>query len=78
MGDSKRIALIAAELLEKLIKDELMVRSKKNLVQSQPLAQAFSCLRVGKTCGERTARSGDALVVEICLAMHGRSWTLGG
>ena len=36
---------VAAELLEKLLKDELKVRSKRNLVQSQVLAPAFPCLR---------------------------------
>ena len=48
---------VAAELLEKLLKDELKVRSKRNLVQSQVLAPAFPCLRaspIASRCLSRT------------------------
>jgi type I restriction enzyme R subunit len=48
---------VAAELLEKLLKDELKVHSKRNLVQSQVLAPAFPCLRaspIASRCLSRT------------------------
>jgi type I restriction enzyme R subunit len=48
---------VAAELLEKLLKDELKVRSKRNLVQSQLLAPAFPCLRASPSASRCLSRS---------------------
>lgn len=48
---------VAAELSEKLLKDELKVRSKRNLVQSQLLAPAFSCLRASPSASRCLSRT---------------------
>ncbi|MBV6498942.1 MAG: hypothetical protein CJBNEKGG_01172 [Prosthecobacter sp.] len=48
---------VAAELLEKLLKDELKVRSKRNLVQSQLLAPAFPCLRASPSASRCLSRT---------------------